>query len=108
MSTKNGEPDRVGEILFAAGLVTALQLEAAVARQRAGDARPLGELLVALGYVPADAVQGALLRQRARRGQISRTEGLGLLDRAGDSARRAASCIDELTAAATELGGKTR
>jgi len=108
MSTKNGEADRVGEMLLAAGLVTAEQLEEAVARQRAGDTRPLGEILVALGHVPAEAVDGALLRQRARRGELSRTEGLGLLERAGDSARRAASCIDELTAAATELGGKTR
>lgn len=108
MKAKNGELDRVGEILLAAGIVTALQIEAAVEQQRAGDTRPLGEILVALGHVPADAVQGALLRQRARRGEISRTEGLGLLDRAGDSARRAASCIDELTAAATELGGKTQ
>ena len=108
MKAKNGEPDRVGEILLAAGLVTVEQIEAAVVQQRAGDTRPLGEILVALGHVPAGAVQGAILRQRARRGELSRTEGLGLLERAGASARRVASCIDELTAAATELGGKTR
>jgi len=105
---QNGPPDRVGELLIGAGVITVEQLEDAVARQRAGDGRPLGEILVALGHVSAEAAETALLRQRARRGDLTRAEALGLVERAGESARRAASCIDELTSAATELGGKAR
>jgi hypothetical protein len=108
MKRRNGEPDRVGELLLGTGVITLEQLEDAVAHQRAGDGRPLGEILVALGHVSAEVVDAALLRQRARRGDLTRAEALGLVDRAGESARRAASCIDELASAAAELGEKAR
>jgi len=108
MRKKNGEADRLGDILLADGVITGDQLVDAVARQRAGDARPLGEVLVALGYVTAEDVELALLRQRARRGEMAPADGLRLLERAGETARRAAGCIEELTSAAAELGSKAR
>jgi hypothetical protein len=107
-TTQNGAPDRIGELLLAAGVVTGEQLEDAVARQRAGDGRPLGEILVALGYACAEDIEHVLLRQRARRGEIDPAEGLRLLDHAGESTRRVNGCLDELAAAAAELGEKVR
>lgn len=107
-SKDDGVEHRIGELLLAARAITDEQLAEAVARQHAGDARPLGEILMALGHVRADEVEHVLLRQRARRGEMDRAEGLRLLERAGESARRAAGCIDELAAAAAELGEKAR
>jgi len=108
MKKNNHEADRIGDLLLAADVVTREQLGDAVAKQRAGDARPLGEILVVLGHATAEAIESALLRQRARRGELEPAEGLRLLDRAGVCTRRAADCIDELTTAATELGSKAR
>lgn len=108
MNAKNGEPDRIGELLLAAGVITGEQLGEAVSGQRAGDARPLGEILVALGYARVEDVEHVLLRQRARRGEIEPAEGLRLFDRAGESTRRVAGCLDELAAAAADLGEKVR
>jgi hypothetical protein len=107
-TTQNGAPDRIGELLLAAGIITGEQLAEAVAQQRGGDGRPLGEILVALGHARGEDVEHVLLRQRARRGEIEPAEGLRLLDRAGESTRRVAGCLDELTIAATELGEKAR
>ena len=108
MKKNNHEADRIGDLLLALGVVTQEQLGDAVARQRAGDARPLGEILVVLGHATAEAIELALLRQRARRGELEPAEGLRMLERAGACTRRAASCLDELAIAATELGSKAR
>ncbi len=95
---------RLGDVLIEMGVVTATQVAEAAERQRTGDARPLGELLVALGFAGREDVDLALMRQRAQRGQLGHVEGLRLLDEAGQTARRASGCIDELAAAAAELG----
>lgn len=108
MKKQNHESDRIGDILLAIGTITEAQLAEAVERQRAGDGRPLGEVLVALGHVTLEDIELALLRQQARRGEMKATDGLRLLDRAQESARRMGSSIDELTLAAAELGGKAR
>jgi hypothetical protein len=108
MKRNHNEADRIGEMLVAAGVVTQDQLGEAVVKQRAGDARPLGELLVVLGHATTEGIELVLLRQRARRGELAPAEGLRLLDRAEACTRRTAECIDELTAAAIELGSKAR
>jgi hypothetical protein len=108
MRKQNHESDRLGDILLAADTITEAQLAEAVARQRAGDGRPLGEVLVALGHVTSEDIELALLRQQARRGEMKAADGLRLLDRAEECARRIGGSIDELASAAAELGGKTR
>jgi general secretion pathway protein E len=55
---------RIGELLVEAGCVTAEQVEAALARQRAGEAGTrLGALLVQEGWLTVDALRQALGRQ---------------------------------------------
>ena len=62
---------RLGDLLILTGLVTSGQVEAAIAAQRAGDARHLGEILVAHGVVDAADVFEALNAQsNARAGVI--------------------------------------
>jgi len=102
------EEGRIGDLLIEMGVVTTAQVANAAERQRAGDSRPLGELLIALGYAERERVELALLRQRARRGELSHIDGLRMLDEAGQTARRASSSIDELAAAAADLGNGGR
>lgn len=62
-----GEPLRVGEMLVRCGTLTAHELEAALALQRAEGAmhpRPIGELLVDARLVPPPVVAAALEKQR--------------------------------------------
>jgi tetratricopeptide (TPR) repeat protein len=55
--------DRIGERFVAAGLITAMQLEEAVAAQVAMPGRRLGEMLVHLGLVTAGELEAELRRQ---------------------------------------------
>jgi len=97
--------DKLGDFL---SQVTPTQIADALARQRAGDARPLGMLLIELGYATPSEIEFALIRQRARRGRLDHADGVRLLDEAEQSTKRAASCMDELTQAAEELVGKAK
>lgn len=57
-----GQGQRIGELLVAAGLVTAAQLDEALADQNGGDAR-LGEILVRRGLVTEAALTQILSNQ---------------------------------------------
>jgi two-component system, chemotaxis family, sensor kinase CheA len=61
---------RLGDLLILRGLVTPAQVEAAIAAQRAGDARHLGEILVAHGVVDAADVFEALNAQSSARAGV--------------------------------------
>lgn len=63
--SKTAVADKLGDLLIQ---VTQAQVADALAKQRAGDARPFGMLLVELGYATPSEVELALMRQRARRG----------------------------------------
>jgi hypothetical protein len=103
--SKTAVADKLGDFL---SQVTPAQVADALAKQRAGDSRPLGMLLVELGYATPSEVELALMRQRARRGHLGHVDGVRLLDEAEQSARRTATCMDELTLAAEELVGKAK
>lgn len=60
----------LGELLLQRGLITAEQLQAALAEQDRSQ-RPLGEILIALGFVPAATIAQALATQH---GSLLKTE----------------------------------
>lgn len=49
--------ERLGDGLIRVGAMTADQVQAVLAAQKAGDGRPFGELAVSLGLVSAEAVK---------------------------------------------------
>ncbi len=63
--SKEGHKRPMGAILKAAGLITARQLEKALARQKKGKKRPLGALLVDLGYTTDVAIAQTIAAQLA-------------------------------------------
>ncbi|MEM7624214.1 MAG: ATPase, T2SS/T4P/T4SS family [Planctomycetota bacterium] len=60
---RTASPTRLGELLVAAGAITARQLDAALDAQPRSEQR-LGELLLATGQLDASALTAALCRQR--------------------------------------------
>ena len=108
MRMRKSNGDLIGDILLTMGVLTREQLMEAVSKQMAGDHRSLGVILMELRYATAREIEHALMRQRARRGDLEHSESIQLLQSAEQSTRRAASCMDELALAASELLDKAR